>query len=92
VHVNWKLFADLAEVAGERHLEVETEAETAGEALDALLDTHPALADRVLSESGGLADHVSLLRNGEDVDGARGLATPVSPDDDLALLPPVSGG
>ncbi|MFB6228459.1 MAG: ubiquitin-like small modifier protein 1 [Halobacteriales archaeon] len=90
--MEWKLFADLAEVAGERHVAVDEEATTAGEALEALLDAHPALADRVLEESGDLADHVNLLLNGENVAGAEGLETPVSPDDELALFPPVSGG
>jgi molybdopterin synthase sulfur carrier subunit len=90
--MEWKLFADLAEVADERHIEIETDAETAGDALDALLDSHPVLAERVLADSGGLADHVNLLRNGENVDDAAGLRTPVSPDDELALFPPVSGG
>jgi molybdopterin synthase sulfur carrier subunit len=89
--MDWKLFADLAEVAGERHIAIETEADTAGEALDALLDAHPRLADRVL-EDGDLADHVNLLRNGENVAAAEGLETPVSPEDELALFPPVSGG
>lgn len=90
--MEWKLFANLAEVAGERHVTVETDVDTAGEALEALLDAHPALADRVLEESGGLADHVNLLLNGEDVTSAEGLETPVSPEDELALFPPVSGG
>lgn len=89
--MEWKLFADLAEVTGERHVEIETDAETAGEALTALLDAHPALADRVL-EDGDLADHVNLLRNGENVAGAEGLDTLVSSGDELALFPPVSGG
>jgi molybdopterin synthase sulfur carrier subunit len=92
VYMEWKLFADLAEVAGERHVEVDREADTAGEALEALLDAYPSLADRVLVESGDLAENVNLLRNGEDVDDAGGLETPVSPGDELALFPPVSGG
>jgi len=89
--MEWKLFADLAEVAGERHVEVDGDAETAGEALEALLVAHPGLRDRVI-ESGDLADHVNLLRNGENVAAAEGLATPVGPGDELALFPPVSGG
>jgi molybdopterin synthase sulfur carrier subunit len=90
--MEWKLFADLAEVAGERRVAVDTGAETAGEALEALLDAYPALGDRVLADSGDLADHVNLLRNGENVANAGGLETPVSPGDELALFPPVSGG
>jgi molybdopterin synthase sulfur carrier subunit len=90
--MEWKLFADLAEVAGERRVEVDAGAETAGEALEALIDAYPTLGDRVLADSGELAAHVNLLRNGENVADARGLETPVSPGDELALFPPVSGG
>jgi molybdopterin synthase sulfur carrier subunit len=88
--VHWKLFADLAEVAGEEEPTVVDDAETVGDALDALLAEYPALADRVLTDDGDLRDHINLLRNGEAV--AEGLATPVDPEDELALFPPVSGG
>ncbi|WP_284014393.1 ubiquitin-like small modifier protein 1 [Halobaculum litoreum] len=91
--MHWKLFADLAEAAGESEPSVDApEATTVGDALDALLDAHPALATRVLDEDGELRGHVNLLRNGRDVREGEGLDTPVDPDDELALFPPVSGG
>jgi molybdopterin synthase sulfur carrier subunit len=92
--MRWKLFADLAEVAGDREVEVDTEGEsrTVGDALDALLDTHPDLRDRVLDDSGTVADHINVLRNGEDVSAGEGLETPLEAGDELALFPPVSGG
>ncbi|MFC6785065.1 ubiquitin-like small modifier protein 1 [Halobaculum halobium] len=91
--MNWKLFADLAEAAGESEPTVEAEdTATVGEALDALLDTHPALAARVLDEDGDLRGHINILRNGQDVRKAEGLDTPVDAGDELALFPPVSGG
>ncbi|QZP37576.1 ubiquitin-like small modifier protein 1 [Halobaculum magnesiiphilum] len=91
--MNWKLFADLAEAAGEPEPDVEApDAATVGEALDALVDTYPALAARVLDEDGDLRGHVNFLRNGRDVREAEGLDTPVDDDDELALFPPVSGG
>jgi molybdopterin synthase sulfur carrier subunit len=85
--MEWKLFADLAEVAGDRHVKV-SEATTAEAALDALLEARPALGERVLDDAGDLQDHVTVLRNGEAVD----LSEAVEADDELALLPPVSGG
>lgn len=91
--MDWKLFADLAEAAGGPEPDVETaDAATVGDALDALLDAHPALAARVLDEDGDLRGHINLLRNGQDVREAEGLDTPVDDDDELALFPPVSGG
>lgn len=91
--MHWKLFADLAEAAGESEPTVDAgDAATVGEALDALLEAYPALAVRVLDEDGDLRGHVNLLRNGRDVREGEGLDTPVDDDDELALFPPVSGG
>lgn len=95
--MRWKLFADLAEVAGGREVEVEVEPQepdgeaTVDDALAALLDARPELADRVLAD-GELRDHVNVLHNGRNVAEEAGLATPVEPDDELAMFPPVSGG
>ena len=86
--MQWKLFADLAEAAGDRTVEVEVDGDTVGDALAALLDARPSLSGRVLTEDGALMDHVNLLRNGEAVD----TDATVEPDDELALFPPVSGG
>lgn len=86
--MEWKLFADLAEEAGDRRVEVSGGA-TAGEALEALLDRRPALRERVLDEEGRLHDHVNVLRNGATVED---LSAPVEEGDELALMPPVSGG
>jgi molybdopterin synthase sulfur carrier subunit len=86
--MEWKLFADLAEVAGDRRIEV-TDGDTAGEALDALLDGRPALRERVLDGEGTLQEHVTVLRNGETLGD---LSASVEAGDELALMPPVSGG
>lgn len=89
--MHWRLFADLAEVAGDREVPVDGDAATVGEALDALVAAHPPLEERVLDDDGTVRDHVNVLHNGEALDG-EGLSTPVSEDDELALFPPVSGG
>ena len=92
--MEWKLFADLAEHAGDRHVTVDTDpGETVGEALDALLEDRPALADRVLDDDGELRSQINVLRNGTDVRTQEaGLATPLEEGDELAMFPPVSGG
>lgn len=90
--MHWRLFATLAETAGDDRIAV-ADAETVGEALDELLDTHPALADEVLGDDGAIVDHIRLLHEGRDpFDAGDGLDTPVDADDELALFPPVSGG
>lgn len=91
--MEWRLFADLAEAAGDRRVAVsDDDVGTVGEALDALLEGRPALRDRVLDEDGALVDHVNVLVNGRSVHVADGLDTPVEAGDELALFPPVSGG
>ena len=89
-----KLFADLAEAAGEKRVDLDLDGgATVGEAVDALVVAYPGLAERVLADDGSLVDRVNVLRNGENVFAAAdGLETPVDEDDDLALFPPVSGG
>lgn len=91
--MHWKLFADLAEVAGSDEVEIDDDPATVGEALDALLAERSALADRVRDEDGGVYPHVNVLRNGTDVTATEsGLDAPVEEGDELALFPPVSGG
>ncbi|WP_207590974.1 ubiquitin-like small modifier protein 1 [Halomontanus rarus] len=90
--IEWRLFADLAEHAGDRHVAVDGPGETVGDALEALLADRPALEDRVLGEDGSLRSQINVLRNGTDVGQADGLETPLADGDELALFPPVSGG
>ena len=90
--MQWKLFADLADVAGGKEVTVDAEpGDTVGDALDALLEARPELRERVV-EDGRLRDHVNLLRNGTNVANEDGLATELEQGDELALFPPVSGG
>ncbi|MCU4801497.1 MoaD/ThiS family protein [Halobacteria archaeon HArc-gm2] len=92
--MEWTLFATLAETAGDSEVSVDVDhPATVGDALDALIDAHPSLADDVLDEDGTVQDHIRLLHEGRDpFVEAEGLATPVEADDELALFPPVSGG
>ncbi|MFB6078528.1 MAG: ubiquitin-like small modifier protein 1 [Halarchaeum sp.] len=88
--MEWKLFADLAEAAGERRVALDADPATVGDALDALLDGRDALRARVLDDDGDLHAHVNVLRNGRPPED--GLDTSVAVGDELALFPPVSGG
>lgn len=93
--MRWKLFATLAEAAGDREVEVSVDVDdpTVRDALEALLSDRPALAGDVLDESGDLHDHVNLFLDGTDPFAeAEGWETTVPPDSELVLFPPASGG
>jgi molybdopterin synthase sulfur carrier subunit len=89
--MDWRLFADLAERAGDRTVSVDVPDDASvRDALDALLETHPDLRDRVL-EDGDVASHVNVLADGTALT-ADELDRSLEQTDDLALCPPVSGG
>ncbi|MFW5973930.1 MAG: ubiquitin-like small modifier protein 1 [Natrialbaceae archaeon] len=93
--MHWKLFATLAETAGENAVEVpvETTEPTLRDAFDALLETYPELEGHTVDGDGSLQEHIRLLCDGEDpFRAADGWETDVSGVSELALFPPVSGG
>lgn len=92
--MEWKLFADLAELADGDTVEVDVGGEaTVRDAVAALVEARPSLRDRVLTEGGDLRPHVNVLVNGENVrTEGDGLAQSVEAGDELAMFPPVSGG
>ena len=93
--MEWKLFADLAEAAGGKRVPLDLGPDaTVRDALEELVETHPPLADRIFDADGELQTHINVLRNGKNVimETEDGLETPVEPEDELALFPPVSGG
>ncbi|WP_436347178.1 ubiquitin-like small modifier protein 1 [Natronorubrum sp. FCH18a] len=90
----WKLFADLAERAGDKHVTVDaTAGDTVGDALEELVADRPDLEGRVLEDDGDLRSQINVLRNGTNVlVEEEGLETVLEEGDELALFPPVSGG
>jgi molybdopterin synthase sulfur carrier subunit len=94
MQLEWRLFADLKERAGDGRVTVDVdENATVGDALAALVDARPGLDGRVFDDAGRVRDHVNVLRNGENVETAgEGLDAAVDEGDELALFPPVSGG
>lgn len=93
--MEWRLFADLADVTGTREVSQsipDSGAYTVADAITDLVDEYPGLADRLYEESGELYGHINILKNGQDISSLGGLETPVGDGDELAVFPPVSGG
>jgi molybdopterin synthase sulfur carrier subunit len=79
-----------ADVGGAKSLDVD--GETVGAVVEALVDRHPSLGDRLRTPDGGLHRFVNVYLNGEDVRYLAGLDTRVDPDDEVRLLPAIAGG
>lgn len=92
--MEWRLFATMAEAAGTESVRVEVGPDaTVGDALEALLAEAPAIEERLYDGDGEIYDHVRLLQNGESpFTTGDGLEEPVEVEDELALMPAVSGG
>jgi MoaD family protein len=79
-----------AQANGEKAVEVE--GGTVGDAVQALVGRHPALAEQLLTPEGDLHRFVNVYVNGRDVRYLGGLATPVEARDEIRLLPAIAGG
>jgi molybdopterin converting factor small subunit len=65
---------------------------TVGSVLDALAVEHPALERRVRDELGRTRVHVNLFVGADNVRDLDGMATPITPGDELSIIPAISGG
>ena len=60
--------------------------------VEALVAKHPALGSQLLTADGDLNRFVNVYVNGQDVRYLAGLDTPVTPADEVRLLPAMAGG
>lgn len=81
----------LERVTDERTTTVD--AATVGEAIDELAERYgDDFSDQLLDDDGELRRFVNLYVNGDDVRHGDGLDTPIEEDDEVSVLPAVSGG
>ncbi|MCC7024999.1 MAG: MoaD family protein [Thermomicrobiales bacterium] len=71
---------------------VEVSGATVGDALDALEARFPGIDERVRDDSGQIRRFVNLFVNGQNVRDRDGIATPLSPGDELGIIPAMAGG
>lgn len=65
---------------------------TVSDALTALWTIHPGARDRVLDEQGQIRQHVNIFVGNEHIRYTGGLATPLSEECQISIVPAVSGG
>jgi molybdopterin/thiamine biosynthesis adenylyltransferase/rhodanese-related sulfurtransferase/molybdopterin converting factor small subunit len=71
---------------------VQVHAQTVQEALDGLIEGHPALRRHLFDEEGKLRSFVNVYKNDEDVRYLEKERTPVSDSDALSIIPSIAGG
>ena len=71
---------------------VEVRAATVGEAVQALLSSHPDLRKHLYNEQGRLRAFVNLYLNEDDVRYLQHEQTPVADGDTLSIVPSIAGG
>ncbi len=71
---------------------VSVQAQTVGEALDALFSKHDRLKAQLLSPDGKLRSFVNVYVNEDDARDKQGLATPVKDGDTVLIVPAIAGG
>jgi molybdopterin converting factor small subunit len=79
-----------ANVGGVKSLEVG--GDSVRGVVDTLVERHPSLKTQLLTDDGDLNRFVNVYVNGQDVRYLAGLDTPVSPTDEVRLLPAMAGG
>lgn len=71
---------------------VSADAASLGEAIDRLEGEYPGIKERICDETGELRRFVNVYVNGEDVRFLDNLATRLSPNDEVSIVPAVAGG
>jgi molybdopterin converting factor small subunit len=65
---------------------------TVVDVLATLAAEHPGIGPRIFESEGRLRRFINVYRNGEDVRGLQGEATPVKDGDEVGIIPAMAGG
>jgi len=88
-----RLYASFRELAGEREIDVTLpDGATVRDLLRQLGELRPNIARVLLDENGNITPSINVFVNGRDVRHLSGLDTPVTPDDEVTIIPPAAGG
>lgn len=71
---------------------VDIEGTTVAEALRALVDRYPELADNLYNEDNELRQFVNVYVNDEDIRFGDGVDTALESNDEISIVPSIAGG
>lgn len=93
VAVTFHIPAPLREfTGGQSKVEIEMEPKTLADALSALWILYPGLRDRVATEQGEIREHINIFIGDDDIRFTGGLATRLSRESEISIVPAISGG
>ncbi len=72
--------------------EVQVEAKTIGELIDALEKEFPGIKERLVEENGEIRKFVNFFVNDEDIRFLKGKDTELKDGDIVAIIPAIAGG
>jgi sulfur-carrier protein len=91
--VTFQIAGYLTEFAGgNAEVKIDARPATVGDALDELWSRHVGLRDRVLTERGEVRQHVNIFLNSQVVRRDQVMEAKTSGDDEICIMPAVSGG
>ena len=71
---------------------VEIDGSTAGEVLQNLAETHPALREKIFTDDGDVRRFVNVFANDRDIRFQEKLDTEVEEGDQVSIVPAIAGG
>lgn len=77
---------------GKTKVQIEDSPRTIGSALSALWTLYPGLRDRIATEQGHVREHINIFIGDENIRYLSGLASPLSGECEISIVPAVSGG
>ena len=71
---------------------VEIDGSTAGEVLQNLAETHPALREKIFTDDGDVRRFVNVFANDRDIRFQEELETELADGDQVSIVPAIAGG
>lgn len=77
---------------GKSKISIEQTPATVAEALAALWTLYPGVRDRIVTEQGGIREHINLFVGEENIRYTGGLTTRLQNPAEISIVPAISGG